>query len=65
MTLAIAILPKNSKAMLYLLFISQYKVFNQQYITNKTERFSLMGMPCRLQSLLAAITKTRTGLGLD
>ena len=26
--------------MLYLLFISQYKHFNQLYITNKAERFS-------------------------
>ena len=34
------LLPKNSRVTLYLLFISQYKAFNQLYITNKTERFS-------------------------
>ena len=36
------LLPKKSKVMvmLYLLFISQYKAFNQLYITNKMERFS-------------------------
>ena len=35
------LLPKKSKVMLYLPFISQQKAFNQLKITNKTERFSL------------------------
>ena len=34
------LLPKNSKVMLYLLFITRSNPFNQLYITNKTERFS-------------------------
>ena len=34
------LLPKKSKVMLYLPFISQYKPFNYLYITDKTERFS-------------------------
>ena len=32
--------PKKSKVTLYLPFISQYKAFNQLYITNKMECFS-------------------------
>ena len=42
--------------MLYLLFISYQKPFNQLYITNKTEAAQStsvfkVGMPCVLQSL--------------
>ena len=36
------LLPKKSKVMLYLPFITRYKLFNQLYITNKTERFSFI-----------------------
>ena len=34
------LLPKKSKVMLYLPFISQYKAFNHLYISNKMKRFS-------------------------
>ena len=34
------LLPKSSKIILYVPFVSQEKPFNQLYITNKTERFS-------------------------
>ena len=45
-------LPKKSKVMLYLPFVSQYKAFNQLYITNKMVHFSFkVGVPCGLRSL--------------
>ena len=41
----------ESKVMLYLPFITQYKMFNQLYITNKTALVLKVGMPCRLRSI--------------
>ena len=36
------LLPKKSKVMLYLPYITRLKPFNQLYITNKTEGFSFI-----------------------
>ena len=37
------LLPKMSKVMLYLSFVSQYKAFSQLYITNKLNKFYNIG----------------------
>ena len=47
------LLPKKSKMMLYLPFITRQKLFNQLYITNKTERFSFIsGRAVRVAELI-------------
>ena len=47
------LLPKKSKGMLYLPFVTRLKVFNQLYITNKTERFSFKsGRAMRVAKLI-------------
>ena len=47
------LLPKNSKVMMYLPFITRYKPFNQLYITNKTELFSFKsGRAVRVTKLI-------------
>ena len=47
------LLPKKSKVMPYLPFITRYKPFNQLYITNKTKRFSFeSGRSVRVAKLI-------------
>ena len=49
------LLLKKSKIILYLLFILQYRPFNQLYITNNTERFNFKS-GCAVHN--AKLTKT-------
>ena len=47
------LLPKKSKVMLYLPFITWLKLFNQSYIINKMERFSFKsGHTMRVEKLI-------------